>query len=202
MPSPGQWTIVGAMKLEFITSAADPGGWPKASRPEIAIAGRSNAGKSSFLNVLSGNKVAKVSQTPGKTRLLNFFEAGESYRLVDMPGYGFSKRSGDEQASWGELIETYVRAREVLLGVLLLADIRREWSEEEQMVLDYAQANGRQVAVALTKADTVSRNEINKRKAAIQKASGERDLFTVSIRDQDSVLAVEDFMFRQWVKKR
>lgn len=202
MPSPGQWTIVSIMKLEFITSAADPSGWPKAGKPEIAIAGRSNAGKSSFINILSGNKVAKVSQTPGKTRLLNFFEAGESYRIVDMPGYGFSKRSGDEQTTWGELIETYVRGREVLVGVLLLVDIRREWTEDEQMVLDYAQANGRQVAVGLTKCDTVSKNEINKLKTAIQKTSGERDLFAISIRDQASIKAVEDFMFRQWVKNR
>ncbi|MGE0762538.1 MAG: ribosome biogenesis GTP-binding protein YihA/YsxC [Bdellovibrionales bacterium] len=189
------------MKLQFITSAADPHGWPPPAKPEIALAGRSNAGKSSFLNALGGsNKIAKVSQVPGKTRLLNFFEAGEHYRLVDMPGYGFSKRSGDEQSTWGDLVESYVSGRENLVGVLLLMDIRREWTQDEQQILDFVQSHGRRVAVALTKVDSVSRNEAQKLKSKMQKESGERDVFMTSIRDAKSVQAVEDFMFRQWVK--
>ncbi len=201
MLSPGHWITLGLMRFEFITSAADRQGWPLPQKPEIALAGRSNAGKSSFINALTGGgKIAKVSQIPGKTRLLNFFEAGENYRLVDMPGYGFSKRSGDEQSAWGDLVEEYLREREVLKGVLLLMDIRREWTSQEQMVLDFAQTHGRRVAVALTKADTVKRNEAEKLKAAMQKASNERDVFLTSIRDVKSVALVEDFIFKNWVK--
>lgn len=189
------------MKFTFLTSAAGRDGWPKPLRPEIALAGRSNAGKSSFINALTGNsKTAKVSQVPGKTRLLNFFNAGESYSVVDMPGYGFSKRSGDEQSEWGALVEEFIAERETLRGVLLLMDVRRSWEAEEQMVLDFAQAHGRRVAVALTKADTVSRNEAEKLKAALQRVSGERDMFLTSIRDPKSVQMVEDFMFKSWIK--
>jgi GTP-binding protein len=190
------------MKLDFITSAADPTGWPTPKRPEVALAGRSNAGKSSFLNALAGGKVAKVSQVPGKTRLLNFFEAGSHYRLVDMPGYGFSKRSGDEQSTWGHLVEEFVRDREVLTGVLLLMDIRRDWQSEEQMVIDFAQSFGRRVALVLTKADTLSRSEISQRQTLLQRASGERDIFPVSIREPKSIKAVEDFVFKQWIKNQ
>lgn len=189
------------MKLEFITSAADSSGWPKPTRPEIALAGRSNAGKSSFINALArGPQVAKVSQVPGKTRLLNFFTAGAHYCLVDMPGYGFSKRSGEEQFSWSDLVESFIADRENLKGVLLLMDVRRDWSADEQMVIDFAEAHGRRTAVALTKADTLSPREAKKRREIIQKDSGERDLFLVSIRDLESVAAVEDFMFKNWVK--
>ncbi len=78
---------------------------------EVAIAGRSNAGKSSFINALAKGKVAKVSSTSGKTRLLNFFNMEDSYTLVDMPGYGFAARSGDEMAEWHKMIETYLMTR-------------------------------------------------------------------------------------------
>lgn len=189
------------MKLKFITSAADSNGWPKGKKPEIALAGRSNAGKSSFINALGGSsKLAKVSQVPGKTRLLNFFEAGTHYTLVDMPGYGFSKRSGDEQNSWAALVEDYVAERTLLVGLVLLMDIRRDWTEDEQQIIDFAQAHGRRVAVALTKVDTVTRNEAVKLRNNIQRVSGERDLFLISIRDTKSIQELEKFIFNEWIK--
>src|SRR5687768_5730395 len=95
-------------KITFIKSAKVPKDFPHGSKPEVAIAGRSNAGKSSLINIMARSKVAKVSSTPGKTRLLNFFDYDNKFRLVDMPGYGFSKRSGHEQHSWEEMVEAYL----------------------------------------------------------------------------------------------
>src|SRR3954463_4286895 len=96
------------MEISFLTSAVRPEHFPPADRPEIALVGRSNAGKSTLINLLSNRKVAKVSRVPGKTRLLNFFEAGERYRLVDMPGYGFAKRQEGERQLWREMVEAYL----------------------------------------------------------------------------------------------
>src|SRR5262245_31840721 len=114
-------------RLRFITSASDYSGCPDDSRPEIALIGRSNSGKSSLLNGIAQERVAMISSTPGKTRLLNFFDAGDKYRYVDMPGYGFSARGGDEHHSWKPLIEGYLSARTNLCGLLVLLDVRRDW---------------------------------------------------------------------------
>lgn len=124
------------------------------------------------------------------------------YRFVDMPGYGFSKRSGDEQAGWEQLIETYVRERENLLGLILLMDIRREWTSDEIQVRDFAQSNGRRFALVLTKIDTLTKAEIAKRKQEITNQSQERDIFLVTERDRKTVDAVEDFVFKNWVKAK
>lgn len=188
------------MRVKFITSAADASGWPKPDRPEVALAGRSNAGKSSFLNALAGGSVAKVSQQPGKTRLLNFFDVGENYRVVDMPGYGFSKRSGDEQSEWGPLIEEFVETRESLLGVVLLMDVRRDWGPDEQQILDYVQAHGRRIQIVLTKSDTLNRKDLKNRMDLIAKQSRELEIFVVSNRDMKSVQEVEAHIFKNWVK--
>lgn len=190
------------MELTFITSAADSTGWPKGDRPEVALAGRSNAGKSSFLNALGASRIAKVSQVPGKTRLLNFFDAGTKYRFVDMPGYGFSKRSGDEQAGWEGLIETYIRERANLVGLILLMDIRRDWTADEIQVRDFAESHGRRVALVLTKMDTLSKSEAQKRKQEIARQSHERDIFLVTERDRKTIADVEDFVFKNWVKSK
>jgi GTP-binding protein len=189
------------MKLTFLTSAADPSGWPIDAVPEVALAGRSNAGKSSFLNALSPQKVAKVSQMPGKTRLLNFFKAGDHYRMVDMPGYGYSARSGSEQMGWGPLIEQFIRDREQLRGVLLFVDSRREWSPDEQQVIDFSQASGRRVLVCLTKVDQLNRREKQDRELYYQKAlKGLPYYFISAEKDPQSIQMVEDFLFKKWIK--
>src|SRR4051812_11511852 len=125
-------------KLQFLKSATKLSEFPRDERPEIAMVGRSNAGKSSVINTLAGGRLAKVSSTPGKTRLLNFFEHKEGYRVVDMPGYGFAVRSGDEVFSWRKMIESYLLERENLMGLMLIMDIRREWTDDEQMLMDLA----------------------------------------------------------------
>jgi GTP-binding protein len=188
------------MQLRFLCSATAEENWPKGDLPEVALAGRSNAGKSTFLNILGHQKVAKVSQVPGKTRLLNFFQAGEKYRLVDMPGYGFASRSGDEVISWGPMVESYVQLRSQLVGLILVIDIRRDWTEEENQIYNFATAHNRNVAVVLTKADKLSKSELAQRKKHFKETAPTTLVFVTSSQDPKSVAAVEDFVFHHWVK--
>ncbi len=124
----------------FLKSAVRLDQCPQEDRPEVAFLGRSNSGKSSLINALTGRKtLAKVSSTPGKTRILNFFDFGPHYRLVEMPGYGFASRGGDEQRSWQRMIEDYLGGRQSLVGLVLIMDIRREMTEDEEMLMRYAQ---------------------------------------------------------------
>ena len=99
-------------QAQFLKSAVLPADYPASDRPEVALVGRSNAGKSSLLNAIAGQKAARVSQMPGKTRLLNFFDFGDHYRFVDMPGYGFASRHGAEVLEWEKMISHYFDARE------------------------------------------------------------------------------------------
>ena len=190
------------MEIQFMTSAAGPEGYIESELPEIALAGRSNAGKSSFLNALAGKSVAKASQVPGKTRLLNFFAAGENYVFVDMPGYGFAARAGSEMRSWQHLVEVYLEERPQLAGLVLFCDIRREWSKDEDLVLDFLRHRHKPVVIVLTKADKLSRGQVEKRIATTKRASRCEEVFAVSSTARTGVSAVEDFIFNRWVKKR
>lgn len=184
----------------YIKSAVLPKDYPPIRLPEIALAGRSNAGKSSLLNTLGGGRFAKVSGSPGKTRLLNFFDFRDKYTIVDMPGYGFSKRSGDEQASWHQLIETYIRERESLCGMVLVMDIRREWSEDERMLKSFLNDHGIPMAIVLAKADKVGRNDIAKAVAAMKKKSANAYVFAVSSLEKTGHVALEEFFYKEWVE--
>lgn len=186
-------------KLQFIKSAVLPKDYPPPNRPELVVAGRSNAGKSSFLNALGSEPIAKVSQTPGKTRLLNFFEVGDKYRIVDTPGYGFSKRSGDEQAGWQEILENYFSLRQNLCGVLLLMDLRRDWEEDERLLHSYAFDMNIPIAVLLTKIDKVKTHEQLKHQQRIRKQSHIDDVFLISAPMDHGIEEVEDFAFRRWI---
>jgi GTP-binding protein len=150
---------------EFLTSAADPGGWPPAGPPEIAFAGRSNVGKSSIINGLCVRRgLALVSGTPGKTRLLNFFRIvprdGPELRFVDLPGYGYAKVGKAERAAFQALVEPYVRQRPTLRAVVALCDPRREPGEEEHDLLEWLGAAGRPAVVVATKVDKLTRHEL------------------------------------------
>lgn len=189
-----------SMDVQYLKSAVFPKDYPPGDRPEIAIAGRSNAGKSSYINALTNSRIAKVSQTPGKTRLLSFFNIGEHYRFVDMPGYGFASRSGDEVVSWQKMIEDYLTFRENLVGLVLVIDINRDWQKDEAMLLDFMYTSGKPVIVVLTKADKLSKGEIQKRKKSLQETSGIQNIFPVSSPKNFGVEETEEFIFKNWVK--
>lgn len=188
------------LKLKFIKSAVFPQDYPVHSKPEVIVTGRSNAGKSSFLNCLGNERVAKVSQMPGKTTLLNFFEAGQHYVLVDSPGYGYSKRGGDEQASWQRLVEDYFSVRGQLAGILLLMDIRRDWEEEEEMLMRFAQKLKIPLAVIMTKSDRLKPHEVQKAIREMQDGGGIDHIFPISSEKKIGVDVVENFVFNSWIK--
>jgi len=187
--------------IKFIKSAVFPEDYPVSTKPEIAIAGRSNAGKSSFINAMTAVKVAKVSNTPGKTRLLNFFSLGDSYNLVDMPGYGFAARSDDEVGEWRKMIEAYLMERENLHGLILVMDGRRDWSEDEELLKKFSELRHFPMAVVLTKADKLTRNEANQAVAKIRKSSGLSSVFVSSALKKTGQEEVEKFVYENWIKK-
>jgi GTP-binding protein len=155
---------VEVVTAEFLTSAADPAGWPAEGPPEIAFAGRSNVGKSSTINALAARRgLAAVSGTPGKTRLLNFFRIvlrdGLELRFVDLPGYGYAKVGKAERAAFQALVEPYVRQRATLRAVVALCDPRREPGAEEHDLLEWLGAAGRPAVVVATKVDKLARHE-------------------------------------------
>lgn len=188
-------------KVTFIKSAVKFSDFPVHNLKEIAIAGRSNAGKSSLINIWAGGKVAKVSQTPGKTRLLNFFNMNNSYCLVDMPGYGFASRGGEEIKLWRKMIENYLKQRPQLAGLVLLMDMARDWAMDEESITQFVMKNDIPVAIVLTKADKFSKQDIAKAIARIKNQSRIEEVFPVSSQTKVGCDDVEDFMYRAWIKE-
>lgn len=186
--------------IRFIKSAVLAKDYPESSKPEVAIAGRSNAGKSSFINALGTSKIAKVSSTPGKTRLLNFFSIGTHYNLVDMPGYGFAARSNDEVDEWSRMIEAYLMSREHLRGLILVMDIRRDWGKDEELLKHFSDTRGFPMAVVLTKADKMSRGQMIQSIAKIKKQSGISAVFASSTLKREGQDQVENFVYENWIK--
>ena len=156
--------------VEFLTSAARKEQYPPQGIPEIAFAGRSNVGKSSLINLLMNRKkLAKVSQNPGKTRTINFFLVNGTFRVVDLPGYGFAKVSKAEAEKWGPMMEEYLSGREDLLKVVQLVDVRHAPSAQDRQMYEYLQYYGLDGLVVATKADKVSRAELNRNLAVIRR---------------------------------
>lgn len=150
-------------KSELETVAVKPAQYPNPSVPEIAFAGRSNVGKSSLLNLITGRKsLARVSGSPGKTRTINFYLCNDEFRIVDLPGYGYAKVSRAESEKWGKMMESYLEKRENLLKVVQLVDIRHKPSIQDVQMYDYLKYYGLDGIVVATKADKVSRNEMTK----------------------------------------
>jgi GTP-binding protein len=189
--------------IQFIKSAVHPEDYPKdninSEIPEVAIVGRSNAGKSSFINALSGSKIAKVSQVPGKTRLINFFNCGTKYRLVDLPGYGFAARDMKEMKMWQKMIETYLASRKQLAAVILVMDVRRIWDEEEILIKDFLQEAGRPLVVGLNKIDKISKSEALKKLKEIKEASHCENVFLMSSTKKLGVKELEATVFNEFV---
>ncbi len=127
---------------------------------ELAVAGRSNAGKSSALNAICAqNKLARTSRTPGRTQQLNYFEVAPERHLVDLPGYGYAKVPGDLRDHWRVLLDTYFQRRQALRGLVLVMDIRHPLKDFDRQMLAYATARGLPAHVLLTKADKLGRGE-------------------------------------------
>lgn len=186
-------------KVEYIKSCVFPEDYPSTQLPEVAFAGRSNAGKSSLINQIAESKIAHVSNTPGKTRLLSFFNVREKYILVDMPGYGFSKRSGNEQRTWEGMVETYITEREQLRGLVLVMDIRRDWTEDEEMIKIFTERKGIPLLVALAKADKLSKGQVQAAVLKLKKQTGLSALFAISSLKGSGVDEVEDYIYKSWV---
>ena len=158
-------------KAELEAVAVKPSQYPEDNMIEIAFAGRSNVGKSSLLNLLTNRKsLARVSGSPGKTRTINFYRINDEFRIVDLPGYGYAKASKAEQATWGDMMEKYLENRQGLKVVAQLVDVRHAPSKQDLQMYDYLKYYGLDGLVILTKADKVSRNELNKNTAMIRKA--------------------------------
>lgn len=148
-------------KSDIETVAVKPSQYPPENLKEIAFAGRSNVGKSSLLNLLTGRKkLAKVSGNPGKTRTINFFLINDEFRIVDLPGYGYAKVSKSVSESWGDMMETYIENRPNLVKFVQLVDIRHEPSKQDVQMYGYLKHFGLDGIVVATKADKVSRNQI------------------------------------------
>ena len=158
---------------EFIKSAVWPPQYPPATMPEIAFVGRSNVGKSSLMNTLVGRKqLAKTSQTPGRTQLINFFAVNKSMSFVDLPGYGFAKVSRSVKKDWGDMIEAYLRERQNLAMVIFILDIRRDPSDDDLSLRDWLEYYRIPFTAVLTKSDKLSNNQAIGRKRIIEKLLG------------------------------
>ncbi|MFZ3101368.1 MAG: ribosome biogenesis GTP-binding protein YihA/YsxC [Desulfitobacteriaceae bacterium] len=145
---------------EYVASAVNPGQYPEEDIPEIAMAGRSNVGKSSLINRFLGRRnLARTGGTPGKTRTLNFYRVNEAWFLVDLPGYGYAKVAKEIKDQWGKMMEEYLGRRENLLAVLQIVDIRHPPSQEDQEMQRWLRKKGIPTLVVATKVDKVPRGQ-------------------------------------------
>jgi GTP-binding protein len=160
--------------IEFLGGMADAAGWrPEPKLPEIAFAGRSNVGKSSLINALvRRKKAARVSNTPGRTREINFFDVNGRFVLADLPGYGYARVSKERRAAWRPLIEGYLKGSLRLRGVVQLLDARHEPTEDDLRMLDFLAARETPTLVVATKVDKLKAAERDARIAALARAAG------------------------------
>ena len=160
-------------KAEFIISVADADKIAEYGLPEIAIAGKSNVGKSSFINFFTGQKkLARTSSEPGRTRLLNYFRINDDFILVDLPGYGFARVSDKEKGKWAKLIDTYLLESKYLRHVLVLLDIRHEAGEHDKMIVKFLYHHNIPFTIIATKADKLSRSAQMKAKRELSSSIG------------------------------
>ncbi len=155
---------------EITMSAVNKKQYPSEGVPEIALAGRSNVGKSSVINGLLNRKnFARTSSTPGKTRTINFYLINNEFYFVDLPGYGYARVSKTEKEKWGNIMERYLEDREELCAILLLVDVRHEPTADDKMMYDWIKYFGYNCVVVATKADKISRGQYQKHISIIRK---------------------------------
>jgi GTP-binding protein len=146
--------------IRFLQSVPHGAPFPPDQGSEVAFAGRSNSGKSSAINALTGRRgLARASKTPGRTQSINFFDLGSHRRLVDLPGYGYAQVPQNLKRLWRPLIEGYLRHRRSLKGLMLTVDCRRGPTELEELMLDWCEESSMPVRILLTKADKLNRSE-------------------------------------------
>ncbi|WP_130806143.1 ribosome biogenesis GTP-binding protein YihA/YsxC [Senegalia massiliensis] len=163
-------------KAEIIITAVKPSQYPPEDSPEIALAGRSNVGKSSLINTLINRKnLARTSGQPGKTQTLNFYNINDDFRFVDLPGYGYARVSRKEREKWGDMINRYLTERRSLKEVILLLDIRHSPGEHDKMMYDWIKSIGFKGIIVATKADKLSNNQRSKQISVICKELGIKD---------------------------
>jgi len=160
--------------LEFLGGMATVGGWrPETALPEIAFAGRSNVGKSSLLNrLVHRKKLARVSNSPGRTREINFFKVNDAFVLADLPGYGYARVSKERRAEWRPLIESYLHDSRNLRGIVQLIDVRHDPTDDDRRMLEFLGDLGVPTIVVLTKIDKLAATQRGKRAAELAKQLG------------------------------
>jgi GTP-binding protein len=174
------------VSAQFMLSAMDAAHFPKAGPPEVAFLGRSNVGKSSLINSLLGEKLAKTSSTPGRTRSINFFavrRAGKSQPellFADLPGYGYAKLSKEISAEWPKFIEPYLELRETLALSIVLVDSNIPAQEKDKQLIEWMKFNNRPMIVVATKADRVSNNVLSNSLRALKASYGIEEILPYS----------------------
>ncbi len=173
-------------RADFITSMKEYGAFPGKGMPEIVFAGRSNVGKSSMINKLTGrSKLARTSADPGRTRLINVFRINDEINLIDLPGYGFARVSKQERLSWGKMMQDYFARTEDLAHVFHLVDIRHEPSQEDSEMNTFLRQAGIPFSVIATKADKISRGARLKYLAPICRALSVQPWQVIPFSSQD-----------------
>ena len=158
------------MKSEFVASSGAPESFPSGGLPEIAFLGRSNVGKSSLINALTGRKgLAFTSSTPGRTQTINFYRVDETWYFVDLPGYGYARAPAAQLVDWKKLIERYLTTRESLVCCCLILDTRRGWMEKDLDLKRWLEHHGRPYLVIATKTDKMKQSDLERGLRAIRK---------------------------------
>lgn len=187
-------------KAELVISAASKIQWPETTMPEVVLAGRSNVGKSSFINaVVRRKKLAYVGNTPGKTRLLNFFNLDDKYMFVDVPGYGFANISKAQLIKFGEMMEDYFAEREQKKGLVLLVDSRHKPTEDDLTMLEFARYYHLPTVVIATKVDKIKRSQRDRQFKLIRETlllNDDEPLIPFSAETREGVEAVWEQLLR------
>lgn len=192
-------TELPTLSAEFIGSAASLSQCPQDDVVEIAFVGRSNAGKSSTLNrVMANKRLARVSKTPGRTRLINLFSTSWGFRGVDLPGYGYAKASQSERANWNAAVDEYLEHRANLHGLVLVMDARHPFKPIDQRMIEWANARALNLLVLLNKADKLKRNAQVRTVAATKRDVGPNESTSIQLFSAASGLGLDEAM--EWLR--